>query len=268
MATGLAVAAAPPARAALEEVLVLRTTDDSAVIERANGDRYRLAMRPQCPLLPSFVNRMVLLYSPQKFTGAEARVLIPEFDADCHVARLDSIGHATPRRAVQTPDRGLVAVREGLERLGYDCGPHDPPWGSDATQALLRYRESRRLENSAIGIRKAMTALAIDVLSGRQATGSGLRLSTAITDHATEVADYLSGASGGPGTTGCGEKTWMRARSDDGGRVTLGDGTIWQLPARQPDALAGWSNDDDVRVCAARLVNIRTGAMVPVARLR
>ena len=263
----LLASSAASAQAEVEEVMLIRASEDDAVIERANGDRYRLDLRQSCPVAQGLTGRKVLLYSAHPFRGGEARLLVPQFDQDCRVLRADSIGHVKPAAAPVSPDAGLRAVREALELLGYNCGARAPVWGTDAAQALLRYRESRKLDSSANGLRRTLTALALDVMGGRQATGTGLRVSRAITDHAPEVTDFLSGADGGAGAATCSEPTWVRARAEDGARITLADGTVWEPAADKRERVAAWPSSDDVLACSGRLVNVRTGEMVRATRL-
>ena len=266
----LAVLAAPPARASVEEVLVRRCDYDSAIVQRGNGDLYRLDLRQDCRSLMGYQGRRVLMLAAAGFPGPEMRVLIPEQDLACRIFRADSVGHAAPprQRARPRPDDGLRAVREALELLGYNCGPRtERGWSADAAEAFLRYRESRKLDASDYGVRRAVTALAIDVMRGRQVSGTALRLSTAIADQSDEIATFLW-SGGGAGAANCTEATFIRTVSPDSSFFALGDGTVWDVMGSRRGVVASWPVNDGVMVCAGRFVNLRTGEMAKVTRLR
>ena len=258
------LAIATAARADVEQARVRRAQEDAVVIERANGDRLRLDLRQGCTWAPGLQGRTVLVYSPTGVIGPESRILVPEYDVTCRVWAADSVGHVKPEVAPAPPDQALGAVRDALELMGFPCGPRAPRWNEDAAQAFARFRESRRLDSSASGVRRALTSLAIEVLRGRQATGTAMRISQLIADNATLLTDYLTGDARGA----CLPATFVRSRTDDGTQLTLGDGTIWQLAQDARDVTAGWSTDDAVMACAGRLINARTGEMVRTTRLR
>lgn len=263
----LACLAAPPAFAAVEEVTVTRAREDELTIQRGNGERWRLDVRQSCPWGPGFVGRRVLIHSQAAILRSESKLLAPEFDLECRIWHADSTGRVKVEAAPEPPTRGLEAMREALELLGYPCGT-ESGWTPDAAQAFLRFRESRKLETVPRAVRKGITALAIDVLKGRQTTGTAMRLSRTIADEAPALEDYLERNGGATGATGCGELSFIRARSEDGTRVTLGDGTIWEPVAPRRSEIGSWDDNDGVIACGGRLVNARTGAMVKATRLR
>jgi len=253
------------ARAAVESVLVKRCTDEYAVVQRPNGDLWRLVLASRCLSLRGYAGRLVLMQSRIGFPGPEPQILLPELDLACSVFRADSVGHAAPPPARSWPHAGLGAMREALEAMGYNCGPlEERGWTADAAQAFTRYRESRRLDDSPHGLRRAVTALAIDALGGRRPSGSGLRRSQAIAAESEEIVDFL--VSGG--SAECSEPTFVREVAADSSYITLLDGTVWDVaPARRGPVL-GWHRSDGVIVCRGRLVNLHTGEMARATRLR
>ncbi len=258
----LLVSAAPAARAAVEEVVVTRFGPDMAVIERPSGERWRLGLGTGCRLdQRGFQSRAVLIWSPAGALTTEARFLVPELDLSCAIAAVDSLAPAKPAAAVPEPVEGLKAMRQALELLGYDCGPHtESPWNAETGQAFLAFRQSRRLESTPQGLRRAVTSLALDVMKGRQPTGTSLRLARVISDFLDPLVAWLSR----PGAAGahCTAPTWIRQVAEDGSLVTLGDGTRWQPLAEDRALAARWQASDDVLVCSGRLVDARTGEMV------
>ncbi len=262
------LAAAPAARAAVEEVRVTEVSTDAVVIERLSGERWRLGLGQEThPDQRNFPDRTVLLWTPSAALSTEARLLAPDIDFVCAVTRLDSLGPAKSSRleAVE-PVEGLRAMRQALELIGYDCGPpSETPWTLEAGQAFLRFRESRRLDASTHGIRRAVTSLALDVMKGRQTTGTGLRLARIISDYLDPLVAWLSR----PGAAGarCAAATWIRQVADDGSLVTLGDATHWQPLAEARAVVMRWQASDDVTVCSRRLVNWRTGEMARAVQL-
>jgi hypothetical protein len=256
---------AAPAAAEIESVMVVRASEDAVVIEREGGARFRLAVRQDCVYARGTQGHSVLLWYPNRVLTPDARILMPEYDVSCRVWGVDTLPPAKkPMARPVSPDEGLAAVRNALELMGYPCGPASPAWNDETAEAFTRYRESRQLDSSTQGVRRALTALAIDMLRGRQATGTGLKLSTRISDHAGELTAYLVNGAGGA----CTPQTFVRAFSEDGQRVTLGDGTIWQLDTGARTAVGQWSTDDGVMACSQRLINTRTGEMVRAGRLR
>ena len=253
------------AGAGVERVWVMRGNQDEITVQRANGDLWRLGLDRQCSLLSGTSSRLLLIQFSVSFPGAEPRILVPELDLVCRVTRADSIGHRAPPAPQEIPERGLVAMREALEGLGYNCGPlavHG--WTPDAALAFTRYRESRRLDASAQGLKRAVTALAIDALGGRSLTASGQRRSQAIADESDEIAAYLVKG----GSAACDEPTFVRGVAADSSYFTLGDGSVWDVDARLRGPVAGWLASDAVMACGGRLVNLRTGEMARATRLR
>ncbi len=251
-----------PARAAtLEEVTLVRTGYDDALIERLSGERFRLDLRGCNADLRGYGGRTALLWCPVPGPTTNSRLLVPEFDLDCAIWRVDTLEAARhPRGAAVMPEQGLLAMREALERLGHDCGPAGTGWGRDAGQAFLRFRESKRLDATELGTRRAITALALDVLRGRQATGTGLRLSRLISEQIDDLTRWL--APGGQGRAACAEPAWIRTFGGDGAVVTLSDGTAWRLAA---NAASRWSDGEKATVCTGHLIYWPTGEMIRVS---
>src|SRR5213594_2430821 len=108
---------------AVEPVLVKRCNEEEAVVQRANGDLWRLGLGHRCLPLASYSGRRVLVRAGVVFPGPEPHVLVPELDLDCRVLRADSVGRAAPPPERSRPTAGLAAMREALEALGYNCGP-------------------------------------------------------------------------------------------------------------------------------------------------
>src|SRR5262249_52026126 len=127
---------------------------------------------------------------------------------------------------------------------------------------FARYRESRRLDASPQGVKRAVTALAIDAL-GRGTSASGQRRSQAIADESAEIVDYLikGGAEGD-------EPTFVRGVAPDRSCFTLVDGGVWNVEIEGRGAGAAWLAGDGVMACGGRLMNLRTGEMARAARLR
>ena len=256
---------ASPAGAGVERVWVARGNQDEITVQRANGDLWRLGLDRQCPLLSGYSSRLLLIQFSVSFPGSEPRILVPELDLACRATRADSIGHRAPPVSRETPERGLAAMRETLEGLGYNCGPlavHG--WTPDAAQAFTRYRESRRLDASSQGLKRAVTALAIDALGGRSLTASGQRRSQAIADESDEIVAYLVRG----GSAECEEPTFVRSVAADSSYFTLVDGSVWDVAPVQRGPVAGWFASDGVMACGGRLVNLRTGEMARARRLR
>jgi len=175
----------------------------------------------------------------------------------------DSIGHARPKPELAPPDDGLAAVRAALEQLGRPCGPLEPVWNDDAAQAFVAFRESRHLDSTPTGVHRALMALAIEVLGGRQPTGTALRLSQAIDDQIDDLTAWLTRA-----TDVCGLETFVQSLDDAHAAVKLGDGTVWQLDAAAKDVVTAWPANDVVLACSGRLIDTRSGVMVHATRLR
>jgi hypothetical protein len=214
---------AGPAGAAVEPVWVARATLDDITVQRMNGDLWRLGLNRQCPSLSGYSRRFVLIHFAVSFPGPGPRILVPELDLACRATRADSVGRRAPPAPIEAPERGLTAMREVLEGLGYDCGPPaDRGWTADAAQAFSRYRETRRQDASAQGLRRTVTALAIDALGGRTPNATGLRRSQAISQEADEIVDFLVNG----GSAECGEPTFVRAVAADSSYFTFGDGTV------------------------------------------
>jgi hypothetical protein len=254
-----------PAGAGIERVWIRRTSPDAVTVQRANGDLWRLGLDSQCPLLSADVRRVVLIHFPVSFPGPELHLLVPELDLACRAIRADSVGHRAPPAPEGTPDPGLIAMRETLEALGYDCGPlQDRGWTPDAAQAFTRYRERRQLDGSPEGLRHAVTALAIDALGGHAPSATGLRRSQAIENQSDEIVDFLVNG----GSAECGDPTFVRAVAPDSSYFSLVDGTVWIVELGARGAVAGWLSSDEVMACSGRLVNVRTGEMARATRLR
>jgi hypothetical protein len=264
----LAVAAAP-ARALIEEVLVTRAGIDDVVVDRAGGGQLRLDLHQDCLALRGRVGWSLLLWSPDAAISTQSRLLLPELDLTCPIWQVDTLEQAKPaKRPAPAPEpvEGLRAMRQSLEWLGYDCGPPaQPGWTPEAGQAFLRFRESKRLEASPQGLRRAVTALALDVMRGRQATGTSQRLARIISDQLDALVSCLSHPGGADSR--CGPPTWIRGIAEEGALVTLADGTHWQPAAELRALVARWQDGDEVVVCSGRLVNVRTGELARATRL-
>ena len=255
---------AGPAQGAIERVWIMRSSPDEITVQRANGDLWRLALPRECAGRFGASSPLFIHYAIS-FPGPEPRILVPEYDADCRVTRADSVGHRAPPAPQETPDHGLRAMRETLELLGYDCGPlATRGWTPDAARAFTRYRESRRLDASPLGMKHAVTALAIDALGGRAPSASGQRRSQAIADESAEIVEYLLRG----GAAECDEPTFVRGVAPDSSYFTLVDGTVWDVEASRRGAVAAWLMGDGVMACGGRLVNLRTGEMARITRLR
>jgi hypothetical protein len=263
----LALAPPQPARALVQEVLVTHTGTDDAVVDLASGERLWLDLHQDCLALRGRVGWTILLWSPDPYITTRSLLLLPEWDVSCPIWQVDTLPPAKPAMtALEVPIEGLRAMRQSLELLGYDCGPPDEAgWNPEAGLAFLRFRESKRLETSPQGLRRAVTSLALDVMRGRQATGTSQRLARIISDQLDALVAYLSR----PGSAGarCGAPTWLRSVAEDGALVALADGTHWQPAAEQRVQVARWQDGDELFVCSGRLVNARTGEMVRATRL-
>lgn len=245
------------AHAAIERVVIHNGGKEDAVIERADGGRWRLDLRQSCQPMLGVSGRQALLFTSDGVLGPGARLLMPELDLDCPVFAADSIGHVKRRPAPEAPDDGLHAVRAALEQLGHPCGPLEPNWNDDAAQAFVWFREAHHLDSTPTGVHRALLALAIEVLGGRQPTGTALQLSQAIDDQIDVLTTWLTRA-----TDVCGAETFVRSVDEPHTAVKLGDGTVWQLDAAEFHDVAGWPPNDVVLACSGRLVDTRTGAMV------
>jgi hypothetical protein len=252
------------ARAAtLEEVSLLRVGYDDATIERADGTRYRLDLRGCHADLRPFAGRSALLWCPVPGPSVDSRLLVPDFDLNCAVVDVDTLERARqPRGRSEAPEQGLLAMRQALELLGWDCGPPGGGWGRDAGIAFLRFRQSKQLDATDQGTRRAITSLALDVLRGRQPSGTGLRLSRIISVQLDELARWLSPA--GPGGTACTESAWIRSVSGDGALVSLSDGTGWRPLRDGAERTARWAAGEQVTVCAGRMIYWPSGEMIGV----
>jgi hypothetical protein len=259
--------APPPARAVVEEVLVTQAGTDDAVVDRAGGERLWLDLHQDCLALRGRVGWTALLWSPDSNVTTRSLLLLPEWDASCPIWQVDTLPPAKPARpAPEVPLEGLRAMRQALEWLGYDCGPPaQPGWTPEAGLAFLRFREGKRLDASPQGMRRAVTSLALDVMRGRQVTGTSQRLARIISDQLDPLVAHLSG----PGSAGarCGLPTWIRQVAENGALVTLGDGTRWQPAAELRAQVARWQEGDDVVTCSGRLINARSGEMARATRL-
>ena len=265
--TILALAPPQPARALVQEVLVTYAGTDDAVVDLASGERLWLDLHQDCLELRGRVGWTILLWSPDPIVSTASLLLLPEWDLSCPIWQVDTLPPAELAKAApEMPTEGLWAMRQSLELLGYDCGPPaEAGWTPEAGLAFLRFRESKRLEISPQGLRRAVTSLALDVMRGRQATGTSLRLARVISDQLDALVSYLS-SPGGAGAR-CGATTWLRSVTDKGMLVTLADGTRWQPAAGQRALVARWQDGDDLVVCSGRLVNARTGEMARATRL-
>jgi hypothetical protein len=273
-ATGLAaaltalLAAVPIAHAAVEEVVVNKVGEDRIEIQRASGERWRVGLSEDCRLqLAWFQGGGLLVWSATGSMTTEARLLVPERDLTCAIAELDSLAPAKPSKSVAVePIEGLTAMRRSLELLGYNCGPpSDSPWSTEAAQAFLRFRESKQLDASPQGIRRAVTSLALDGMRGRQPSGTSLKLARIISDYLDPLVAWLTRA--GAAGTRCGAPTWIRKVAADGSLVTLADDTNWQPLTGDRALVARWQASDDVVVCSRRLVNARTGEMARAVQI-
>ncbi len=263
MAAGLGLLAATPAVAAVEDVLLTVAGTDGVVVvvERASGERWRLDLGQDCLAIRALAGRMALLWTPSGAVTLQARLLVPEQDLACSVLRADTLGPAPrPWHDQEAPVAGLRALRQALERLGYDCGPVAAGWTPEATQAFLLFRQSRRLDTSTRGLRRAIASLALEVMRGRQVTGTALKLSQTLSEQSDLLVAYLSRA--GSGSSSCGPPTYVATVASDGSVVTLGDGSRWRPAADAWRVVAGWQNGDEALACGGRLVNGRTGEMV------
>ncbi len=261
----LAGASVPaPARAGVEVVQVASLSQDQVVVQRANGDLWRLALDQDCRSLSGYPGHRVLIHSAVAFPGPAPRILIPEWDLTCRTLRADSVGHRAPPTAPEVPAQGLRAMRDALEQLGYNCGPlQEHGWTADAADAFARYRASRRLDATPNGLKRALVALAIDTM-GRRPTGTGLRRSRAISDQSDDLVEFLWSG----GNVVCGEPTFLRTVAPDRSYFALGDGTVWDVESGQRSAVAAWLANDGVLACSGRLINLRTGEMARASRLR
>jgi hypothetical protein len=259
--------AVPAGSATLGEITLLRTGYDDAAIELATGERFRLGLRGCQSDLRGYGGRTSLLWCPTAELSAGCRLLLPEFDLDCAIQAVDTLPRAkNARPAIVPPEQGLVAMRQALELLGYDCGPPGSGWGLEAALAFLRFREAKRLDAGEQGTRRAITSLALDVMGGRQASGTGLRLSRIIALQLDALARWLSAS--GPGGTGCQQPAWIRAVTRNGVLVALSDGTTWQLPVEVAGPASRWNAGEQVTVCAGRMVYWPSGEMVPATLAR
>ena len=114
---------------------------------------------------------------------------------------------------------------------------------------------------AAHGLKRAVTALAIDALGGKSPTASGQRRSQAIAYETDEIVDYFVTSGGAE----CEEPTFVRVAAGDRSSFTLVEGSVWDVEPRSREAVAGWLATDG---CGGRLVNLRTGEMARVTRLR
>ena len=264
VAVFLALLLAGPAQGAVERVWVTRSRQDEITVQRANGDLWRLGLPRECSGFYGSASRVLIHYTVT-FPGSEPRVLVPEYDVDCRAIRADSVGHRAPPAPAEIPERGLDAMRETLEAFGYDCGPLGTRgWTPDAARAFTRYRENRRLDASYQGTKRAVTALAIDALGGRSSSATGQRRSQAIADESEKIVDYLLKG----GAAECDEPTFVRGVAPDSSYFTMVDGTVWDVELLRRGAVAAWLGGDGVMACGGRLVNLRTGEMVRITRLR
>jgi hypothetical protein len=256
-----------PARALVQQVVVTHAGTDDAVVDLVSGERLWLDLRQDCLALRGRVGYTILLWSPGPDVSTRSLLLLPELDISCPIWQVDTLPPEKPApTALKLPTEGLLAMRQSLELLGYDCGPlAEAGWNPAAGLAFLRFRESKRLETSPQGLRRAVTSLALDVMRGRQATGTALRLARAISDQLDPLVSYLSR----PGSAGArsGAPTWLRSVAEDGALVTLADGSRWQMAAESRAPVARWQNGDDLVVCSGRIVNARTGEMAQATRL-
>ena len=256
-----------PARGVVEQVLVSHAGTDDAIVDLATGERLWLDLHQDCLVLRGRVGWSVLLWSPDPEVSTRSLLLLPESDTSCPIWQVDTLppGKST-KAAREEPTDGLRAMRQSLELLGYDCGPPARAgWIPETAQAFLRFRESKRLESSPQGLRRAVTSLALDVMRGRQATGTSQRLARIISDQLDALVSYLS-RPGGVGAR-CGAPTWLRSVTDEGALVTLADGTRWQPAAGQRVLVTHWQDGDELVGCSGRLVNTRTGEMARASRL-
>jgi hypothetical protein len=256
-----------PARALVQEVLVTHAGTDDAEVDLASGERLWLDLHQDCLALRGRVGWTVVLWSPEPFVSTRSLLLLPEWDVSCPIWQVDTLPPTKPAKtAPEVPTEGLRAMRQSLELLGYDCGPPaEAGWIPETGLAFLRFRENKRLETSPQGLRRAVTSLALDVMRGRQTTGTSQRLARIISDQLDALVSYLSR----PGSAGarCGAPTWLRSVADEGALVTLADGTRWQPAAEQRALVAHWQDGDDLVACSGRLVNARTGEMARATRL-
>jgi hypothetical protein len=197
----LALALPHPASALVQEVVVTHAGTDDAVVELASGERLWLDLRQDCLLLRGRTGWTVLLWSPDPEVSTRSLLLLPEWDATCPIWQVDTLpaGKSAKRIPPEVPTEGLLAMRQALELLGYDCGPPaEAGWNPEAGLAFLRFRESKRLETSPQGLRRAVTSLALDVMRGRQASGTSQRLARIISDQLDALVSHLSS----PGSAG------------------------------------------------------------------
>jgi hypothetical protein len=263
-------ALAPPASAGarVEEVLVTHAGTDDAVVDLASGVRLWLDLRQDCLVLRGCVGWTILLWSPDPYISTRSLLLLPEWDGTCPIWQVDTLPLAKSAKQIlpEVPVEGLRAMRQALEWLGYDCGPAaQQGWTPEAGLAFQRFRESKRLETSPQGMRRAVTSLALDVMRGRQATGTSQRLARTISGQLDALVSCLS-RPGSPGAR-CGATTGLRSVDEDGALVTLTDGTRWQPAAELRAQVARWQDGDDLLACSGRLINVRTGEMARATRL-
>lgn len=254
-----------PVRAAIETVTVRQAAADSALLERADGSLWRVIRGADSLSAWAYVSRRILAFSPGPFLGGGARLLIPELDQQCAVLRSDPAGRVRAARDAPDPgvESGLRAARQALELLGYDCGgAAESGWGEKCRSAFLDYRNRRGIDLSPSSLRRALLALGIDVMGRSRGSGTSVRISTLISEHRDEVADYLAHSASGSGGLNCDIASAIRTISEARDRITLVDGTVWDLPARDRARVAGWTPADSVIACDRHLISLRTGQMV------
>lgn len=257
--------AAVPARAWVEEALVVRITDQSAVVQRASGDLWALDLGNRCLVLNGYQGRSILIFGPTAGSSAEMKLIAPEYDITCPVMRADSLGrpgHAA--EAMEAPVDGLGAMRQALELLGYNCGTgSELPWGPLSGDAFRRFREGRKIESSPHGLRRGVTALALEVMRTQRSSGTSLKLAQTISNYLDPIVAWL--ASPGAGRSRCGTPTWITKIESDGSLVSLGDGSKALIAEQDRARVAQWQSSDDLFVCSERLVNWRNGELARIA---
>ncbi len=261
----LACIAGPASAGSLEEVILSGSGYDDVVAERASGERLRLDVRGCSEDMRGLVGRAALLWSPGAELAPESRLLIPEFNLSCRILRVDTLESARAARpALPAPEDGLRAARQALELLGYDCGRPGSEWSPEADQAFQRFRRSKGLDAGDQGLRRTVTALAMESVRGRQASGTGMRLARILTDQRDALARWLARPGSGGGA-GCGETAWIR--TVEGPDLTLSDRSRWEAVPAGRSVAATWSPGDAVTVCSGRMIHWPTGAMVTVSAL-